>query len=312
MARHLIIVITAVVLIYTGGCTEEEKADPVVEPPQMPIIDIIKIRPLPEPNIAPEPNAVDFHNVCADILKNYVNENGLVDYTLLRRREKFKIKDVVKQFATLDAGEYKSWSQADKVVFWVNAYNINKFAAVIENYPIESTAIARMRWGDKSIRHILPKLNIHKFLVMDEEFSFTAVESDILGKEFDDPRILLALTQLTLSSPVIYNRPYYGKNLDAVLDEHIKSFLVGQYGLKIDRNAGVVYLPSVLHPNFYGKKFIAKYGTDKKFKDKAEDVRAVLSFISGYIPENQKDFLERKNYTVKYNKYDWTLNDSSR
>ena len=329
MVRCFVIIITAIMLSYITGCTEKEKSAPDVQPPQMKTEDI---HPQPEPivvtqepnepndaepvgpNVATEPNTADFHNFCAGIFKNYVNEKGLVNYASLRRKGITILRNVVRQFATVDPNEYKSLPRADKIAFWINAYNVNKLAAVVENYPIESTTINRWWWGAKSFQHIWPKVKIYKFLVMDEEFSFATVENDILGKEFDDPRILFALTQLTLSSPVLYNQPYYGKNLDAVLDEHIKSFLAGPYGLKIGREASVVYLPSVLHPRFsnYGRRFITKFGTDKKFKDKSEDVRAVLNFVSKYVSEKQKDFLERKNYTVKYNKYDWTLNDSSR
>jgi len=326
MAKNIIIIITVIMLSYIAGCTEKENSEPVVEPPQMAIEEIEPtpepIAALPEPNepaeiieepepVEPEVNAAEVHNICADIFKNYVNGQGLVDYAALRRK-RIEIRNVAREFASFDADKYKSLTKADKIAFWINAYNINKLAAVVENYPIESTAMNRMMWGAKSVRHILPKLNVYKFIVMDEEFSFSTVENNVLGKEFDDPKILLALSQATLGSPAIYSKPYYGENLDVVLDEYIKSFIAGAHGLKIDREADIVYLPAVLHPNFYGKRFVAKFATDKKFKDKSEDVRAVLNFVSGYISDSQKDYLERKNYTLKYNRYDWTLNDSSR
>ena len=92
------------------------------------------------------------------------------------------------------------------------------------------------------------------------------------------------------------------------LDEQVKKFLSRQCGFRIDKKKKRVCLSAILQPTWYGKEFISKYGTDKKFKDKQPAVRAVLNFVTNYITKQDISFLETKNYSVKFLKYDWTLN----
>jgi hypothetical protein len=41
----------------------------------------------------------------------------------------------------------------------------------------------------------------------------------------------------------------------------------------------------------------------------SEDVRAVLSFLSGYVDRATREFLEAGNFAIDYLDYDWTLNE---
>ena len=54
-----------------------------------------------------------------------------------------------------------------------------------------------------------------------------------------------------------------------------------------------------------------KYAIDRKFKDHEPTTRAVLNFITKYVSQDVASFLELGNYSVKYMKYDWTINDGS-
>ena len=69
-------------------------------------------------------------------------------------------------------------------------------------------------------------------------------------------------------------------------------------------------LSSIFNPVWYGKHFIAKYGTDLKFKKQEPSVRAVLNFLSKYTSPQDTSYLETGNYTVEYIRYDWTLNEN--
>jgi len=291
------------VLIFATGCQQPapEPIEPPTTEPNIPAPDIVQI-----------PQKVSFHNICADILKDYVDDNGMVNYNMLRLR-RYQLKTVLDKFDTLKVDEYNSWPKEDKIAFWINAYNMQMLNIIVKNYPIKPSRIFSIFWGPKSIRHIKGDINgiwnNYKFIVMDEEFTLGEIEKRIFHKEFDDPRVFFALSRASLSGPPLRSEPYYGRKLHEQLDDQTKNFLANPRGFRIDRDAGAVHLSALLQPTWFGNEFVGKYATDKKFKDKNPATRAVLNFITNYVSAQDVSFLEVENYSVRYIAYDWTLNE---
>jgi hypothetical protein len=282
-ALHLLVFITLpTVLVFITGCP--------------------KVSPVEHPRVS-------FHDKCTGILKKYVNDKGMVDYKMLKRK-KPKLNRLLNEFARLDPNEYNAWSKEDKIAFWLNAYNIKMLKIIVDNYPIQSQRILRILWGPDSIRHIKGIWDKYKFIVMDEEFTLKEVEQRFFRKEFDEPRVFFAISYASLSSPPLRNEPYYGYRLYEQLDDQAKKFLSSPLAFRINREKQIVHLSAIFHPTWYGKEFINKYGTDKKFKDQPPSVRAVLNLAANYISKQDLFFLEIENYSVQYITYNWTLNDS--
>jgi hypothetical protein len=145
--------------------------------------------------------------------------------------------------------------------------------------------------------------------VMDEEFTLAEVEQRFFRKTFDDPRVYLALAYTTRSGPPLRRLPYYSAGLDRQLDEQVRRFLASPQGLQLDRRNLVVRLSALFKPAWRGKEFLGRFGTDKKFKDRDPETRAVLNFLTGYLPRADVYFLEVENYTLEYLNFDWRLND---
>jgi hypothetical protein len=252
-----------------------------------------------------------FHDKFAGILNGFVNDKGMVNYKGLKR-EGAGLRVLLEEFNNLDPNEYSSWSEQDKAAFWINVYNLHKLYVVSINYPIQSSSrFLRVLWGPADLRHIENKISLYKFLVMDEEFTFKKVENRFFRAEFDDPRVLLAITDACLSSPPLRNEPYYGAKLSEQLDKQTKRFLSGPIAFKIDKQKQRVYLSAVFETGRYGRQFLKKFAIDRKFKDHPPVTRAVLNFITNYISEGDASFLELGSYSVKYISYDWTINDGS-
>jgi hypothetical protein len=276
----------------------------------------------PEPNeVEPasvEPNdlklkpAVSFHDKCAEILKNFVDDKGMVDYKILRRK-RLELKSLLHEFDNLDPNEYRTWPNEDKIAFWLNAYNIQMLKIITDNYPIKSSRILRLYpgWGPNSILHIKGIWTNYKFLVMDEEFTLSEIDRRFFRKEFDDPRIFFAISRASLSGPPLRNEPYYGHKLNEQLDDQARRFLSSPPAFRTDKEKQRVYLSSLFQSSSYGKEFISKFAIDKKFKDQEPTTRAVLNFITNYVPDDKVSFLEVGKYSVKFMKYDWTINDGS-
>ncbi len=274
--------------------TESEKTEP--NQPQAP---------------QPKPITVDFQEKCADILNNFVDDKGMVKYRELKLR-RHKLNSLLREFAKLKPAEYKKWTKEDKIAFWLNTYNIKMLEIITDNYPIKGSKWLLILWGPNNIRHIdrdIDGIKEQKLIVMDEEFTLADIERRLFYKQFNEPRVFLALSQASLSSPKLRNEPYTGPKLYEQLDEQAKSFLSSSRGLVIDREKKRVYISAIFDPSWYGQYFIGKYGTDKKFKEQSPSVRAVLNFITNYIPERDISFLQTEYYSVKYINYNWNIND---
>ncbi len=278
---------------------------PKVEPPEA---EPAKAKPA---KVEAQP-AVLFHDKCANILKNYVNDRGMVDYDRLKRR-RAELSAVLNEFAKLDPNDYNRWPKEDKIAFWINTYNMQTLKIIVANYPIQSYRMLRVfpGWGPYSIRHISRRIggiDEQRFKVMDEVFTLREIEERFFRQKFAEPRVLLALCRATRSSPPLRNEPYYGDKLYQQLDEQAKRFLSSGQRFKIDKEKQKVYLSAVLNPVWHGKEFSSKYSTNKKFKDHDAGTRAVLNFVTNYVSKEQVSFLETGNYSIKYIKYDWRLN----
>jgi len=261
---------------------------------------------------APQPStAVLFHDKCADTLRAFVDARGMVDYRQLRR-QRYELGLLLEELGELDPGEYRLWSEADKIAFWINMYNLQKLKVVVDNYPITpSSRILAVYWGSLNVRHVEGKIAEHKFLVMEEQFTLSEIEKRLFREQFDDPRIFFALTSASLSSPPLRNEPYYGDRLDEQLDDQARRFLSNPLAFRIDVEKRRVYLSALFELSSHGKEFVERFATDKKFKDHPPTTRAALNFIANYISQKDVSFLELGKYSVKYMKHDWTINDGS-
>ena len=196
-----------------------------------------------EPNDLKSVQAVFFHDKYANILKEFVNDNGMVDYKGLRRK-RLEFRAMLREFNKLDRVEYESWPREDKIAFWINVYNLQKLRIITDNCPIKpsSRILTIFYRGTNSIRHIEGKITGHKFLVMGEEFTFSSIEKRFLNSEFDDPRVFFAISIACLSSPPAFD---------------------------IDREKRKVYLSALFQSSWYGRDFIEKFAIDRKFKGPA-------------------------------------------
>jgi hypothetical protein len=261
--------------------------------------------------IQPEAIAV-FNDRFAGILKDFVDSNGLVDYDGLKQKQD-ELKTLAGRLGNLQSNEYQSWSKQDKTAFWINVYNLRKLMVVSDYHPISSSSrFLNTLWGPGDLRNIETAAANYKFLVIGKEYTFARIIEQLSSDEFNDPRIFLAISDACLSSPPLSDGPYYGYELNKQLDEQAKRFLSRTSAFQIDKQNHLVNLSALFEYGRYGKVFIKKYGTDKKFTDKPPVTRAVLRFISNYISRQDVAFLEANSYTVKYMVYDWTINDNIR
>lgn len=228
-----------------------------------------------------------------DVLQTYVDGTGMVDYAALQQNRQ-PLDEVNNTIAVIDDETFNSWTEAEQIAFWVNAYNSITLASIVNQDPIKD-----------SIKDIPGVWRFTKHDVKGESLTLDNVEHQNLRANYNEPRIHAALVCAAVSCPPLRLEPFVGESLDAQLDDQVEKFLAKTDGLRIDKTEGVVYISKIF--DWFGKDWIPTYGTDEGFAG-SEAERAVLNFISNYVSDEDKAYLMEGNYRVTYFNYDWALN----
>jgi len=245
---------------------------------------------------------IDFGN----ILGSFVNDSGLVNYQGLKL-ERGDLDSFTQRLALLDSSEFDTWGESRRIAFWINAYNALTLKSIIENYPIKPTFPARLIHPHNSIRQIPGVWDKTAHIVMGKDLTLDEIEHDILRRQFNKPRIHMALVCASMGCAKLLNEPYTGLRLDDQLEDQTVAFLSHPDKFRIDKAGKVVFLSPYF--KWFGQDFVYSYGTDKAFTGHNENERSALNFIYQYMNEKDRSFLKSSDYTIEYLDYDWSLNE---
>jgi len=221
------------------------------------------------------------------LIKKYVQPKTVdgilinaVDYEQLKDDPGFK--KLIIDLSSVHLNSLKT--REEKLVFWINTYNIFAAKIVTDHYPIKSIknagSIFSQVWKKPA------------GLIDGKEKTLNEIEHEILRK-MDEPRIHVAIVCASVSCPDLRLEAYQIDNLNEQLDDQMRRFLrSSKKGMRIDRKSNHIYLSSIF----------------KWFKDDFESRGGVLKFIGNYVsPEIVKE-LERSGIKVSYLDYNWDLN----
>ena len=251
------------------------------------------ITPINKVNTLTVASSVFNYDDYAQVLQTYVNDRGLVDYQGLQANRE-QLDRFNQSLSKVSPDLYNSWNELEKIAFWFNAYNSLTLQSIIDQQPLP-----------KSIRDISGVWNRRKFEIAGESKTLDNIEHDTLRKDFNEPRLHVALVCAAMSCPPLRNEPYLPEKLDAQLEDQVRKFIVSPHGFKIDRQQGRVYLSSIF--KWYGQDWLKNYSVDNKFAGNKKQ-KAVINFLSRYLTPEDIQYLERGKYKVKYLDYDWSLN----
>jgi len=172
--------------------------------------------------------------------------------------------------------------------FWINAYNFGAMRLVVDDYPVDS------------IRSL--KVNLLKYPWMNDAvtvggrgYSLNEIEHDRLLAEFDDPRIVFAVSCAAVSCPDRIAEPFDSERLDAQMDAMITEFLRNpDKGLRLDRERNVLTLSWIFSKD---ERLFSRYA------------RGAVGFVQRYVSPDVHAWLARSEVAVRYFDHDWTLND---
>jgi hypothetical protein len=239
----------------------------------------------------------------AAVLEARVDDNARVDYAGLKQSPE-RLERFTNALAGLPRETYEEWGTPERIAFWINAYNALTLKLIVDNYPIKASLLRKLVFPANSIRQIPGAWKGVKFTVMGEEMTLDHIEHQILRREFDEPRIHVALVCAAVSCPPLRREPYRGADLDHQLDDQARRFLSRPDALIVDREKGVVRLSAIF--DWFKDDFVKQYrggGRDDR------PTAAVLDFVSRYAGDEVRQFIENGDFKVEYLDYDWTLNE---
>ncbi|MFP6663330.1 MAG: DUF547 domain-containing protein [Deltaproteobacteria bacterium] len=208
----------------------------------------------------------------------------LVDYAALASDPDYAV--ALSALASADLSALRT--DEAKVAFWINAYNLLAWKAVVDRYPLAS-----IRDGGNFFFPIWKK-TVGK--VGGESYSLDAIEHGILLRDFREPRVHMALVCASLSCPDLRQEPYAPARLGTQLNEQAARFLANRS--KGMRRAG---------------KTVEVSSIFKWFRDDFQSAGGVATWIRQQAnPATLAMVPDLSDLRLRYLDYDWRLNDTAR
>ncbi|MCF6174783.1 MAG: DUF547 domain-containing protein [Victivallaceae bacterium] len=236
------------------------------------------------------------HSLYSDVLKKVV-KIGMVNYKELKNSPK-SLERYLFSLSRVKEKQFKSWTKAQQLAFLINLYNAATLQLIIDHYPV--TSIKKIgSWFKDPWDQPVVKL-------FGKKITLNHLEHQIIRKQYNEPRIHVALVCAANGCPPLRNEAYTGAKLNVQLDDQTKQFLNNPLKFRIDRRAKVVYLSSIF--KWYGNDFVSKYSPKQGFTGLNKTQQAIMNFCSHYLKTKEQQFLFKGGYTVSFLNYDWALN----
>jgi hypothetical protein len=183
-----------------------------------------------------------------------------------------------------------SWSAAEQLAFWSNAYNAVVADLVLELYP-----------GIESVKNVDGFFDRRTRRVAGEELTLDQIEGR--GRDLGDPRVHFAVVCASTSCPDLLEEPFEAARLDQQLRLVTERFLADPAkGLRYDEANDTLWLSSIF--KWYAGDFTGG-STVVAFFARGQ----VLDWILPHLPAAQRDTLVERRPSIEYLDYDWSLND---
>ena len=234
--------------------------------------------------LAPEVLADTFDHSKFDlVLKQYVDQKGLVDYNGVAKNKQFS-----EYMRSLENANVDNLSKDGQLAFWINAYNAVTIDKVIRKKPKRSVRETLLPGLWTSTKFFTTR----EHTVANRRLSQDDIEHEILRKEFKDPRIHFAIICASSGCPPLPRIAYTEENVQTRLEEETRNYLNSPRGTRVDPAENTLFVSKLF--DWFGSDFIQKSGS-------------ILEFMRPYLNEETLSFLERKPM-IAYLEYDWALN----
>lgn len=205
------------------------------------------------------------------LLSKYVSATGKVNYKgLLTERA---VLDAYLQSLSANPPQ-SNWSRAEKMAFWINAYNAFTIDLILDHYPLNS--ITQLDGGKP--------WSVKRIALGGAKYSLDQIENEILRPQFRDARLHFALNCAARSCPPLWNRAFTPDKLETALEDRARRFI---------------------NDPKYNTLGTDKASVSKIFEWYAADFGDLPAFLNRYAAGVQL----APGAAIEYREYDWNLNE---
>jgi hypothetical protein len=218
-----------------------------------------------------------------------VDADGFVDYTGWKQSSE-DVRWLDEYLAELSrADDTRDATAAQRLAFWINAYNAVTVRGILREYPTTSIQnhVARV-WGYNFWRDL-------KLIVGDRRYSLGEIEHAVL-RRMNESRIHFAIVCASRGCPRLLNEAYSAERLEEQLSRNTLAFFADPTKCSVDAAQNELQLSPILN------WFAADFGSSTP---------AVLKRFTDWLPESAQAVAQSKDVRVKYLDYDWSLNDQA-
>ncbi len=205
-------------------------------------------------------------------------DNGHVDYTAISGApELAQLLDLVDQTDTYSLG------REEKLVFYINAYNLLAVKGIIDGRSPE-TLLGRAAF-----------FKFSKYRIGGESLSLYAFEHKRI-LPLREPRIHFAIVCASHSCPALRSEAYSTADLEAQLDTSARQFLADSSKNQFDKRQRIAWISSIF----------------KWFREDFERHSGSLqAYLARYVADPEvAGLLREEAFEVRFLDYDWSLNGS--
>jgi hypothetical protein len=218
------------------------------------------------------------HSIFDALLKNYVDESGMVNYDGFKNNKQFE-----EYLNSIESTDVSKLSREDKLAFYINAYNAAVIKNVVDHLPIDSPLDVDGFFN--KIKHTIAG----KEITLDELEHKYALKIESTLSHF-------GLVCAAVSCPKLIRTAYEGESVYEQLEENAHLYLNDHNKNQLDRENKILYLSEIF--KWFDKSFKEKYGSLKE---------TAIHFMN----DEDSIFLLNNKVSVKYLKYNWELNTQS-
>jgi hypothetical protein len=222
--------------------------------------------------------AVD-HTAFDALLKATVSAEGWVDYPRLQKQTK-KLKTYIAALGRVDPAQIDS--NAERIAFWLNAYNAVCLQTLIDHGLPAS--VPKATFFGKNIFTETTYRIAGKIRYLDD------IEHGILRQQFKDNRIHAAVVCGAESCPRLRREAYTGELLDKQFTEEVERWVrtgkdqSGQRKNYLDRTRNIFYVSKI----FYWFQ-----------EDFGDSEAGVLDFLKGYVDPADAEHMKTHKMRIK-------------
>ncbi len=233
------------------------------------------------------PKFGESHRLWTTALQMYVKD-GVVDYAALKAGDG-PIQSYLANLREIPADKFDALPRADRLAYWINAYNAFTVRLILDHYPVKSIkdigGLFRSPFGKEFIelRNLRPK-----------SLSLDDIEHGVLRPQFADPRVHFAIVCASKGCPPLRSEAFRAEVLEAQLDDQARRFLADRGKNRVDVEAKTLHLSPIF--KWFREDFEKSAGSVPKFVARFLEEKTAAAIGDG------------KGWEIEYTDYDWTLN----